>query len=132
MGECPASPISPTEGDMLQAKVVVAKVDSVAAEAREMVNFYLQASTVGMRVVVLQLSYMVGESKCQNTQMVELTVMQPFSFTTTFLTEALDETMQANTDEVFCICCSVTNLSPHSQAPHHVNLLPLPASQVHR
>eukprot|EP00092_Neocalanus_flemingeri_P018363 GFUD01019872.1.p1 GENE.GFUD01019872.1~~GFUD01019872.1.p1 ORF type:complete len:1115 (+),score=430.62 GFUD01019872.1:234-3578(+) len=111
--ECPASPISPMEGDMLQAKVMVAKVDSVSAEAREMVNFYLQASTVGMRVVVLQLSYMVGESKCQSTQMVELTVMQPFSFTTTFLTEALDETMQANTDEVFCICCSVSNLSPH-------------------
>jgi len=112
--ECPASPSSPMEGDMMmQAKVVVAKVDSVAVGSTEMVNFYLQASTVGMRVIILQLSYMVGESKCQNTQMVELTVMQPFSFTTTFLTEALDETMQANTDEVFCVCCSITNLSPH-------------------
>jgi len=64
--------------------------------------------------VVLQLTYMLEESKCMNTEMVELSVMQPFSFTTTFLTEALDETTQANTDEVFCICCSVRNLSPHS------------------
>eukprot|EP00090_Calanus_glacialis_P046275 TRINITY_DN9003_c0_g1_i1.p1 TRINITY_DN9003_c0_g1~~TRINITY_DN9003_c0_g1_i1.p1 ORF type:complete len:1113 (-),score=443.03 TRINITY_DN9003_c0_g1_i1:88-3426(-) len=110
--ECPASPTSPVEGDM-STKVMVAKVDSVQAGGKEMVNFYIQASTVGVRVVVLQLTYMLEESKCQNTEMVELSVMQPFSFTTTFLTEALDETTQANTDEVFCICCSVRNLSPH-------------------
>jgi len=114
--ECPASPLSPTEaeGDVLQTnKAVVAKVDSLAAEDKDEVNFYLQASTVGLRVIILQLSYMVGESKCQNTEIVEFTVMQPFSFTTTFLTEALEETMQANTDEVFCVCCSIKNLSPH-------------------
>ena len=68
-----------------------------------MFNFYLQASTVGVRVIVLQLSYMVCEIKCQNTQMVELTVMQPYSFTTTFLTKALYETMQANTDSFAAI-----------------------------
>jgi len=109
---CPASPTSPVEGD-LTAKVMVAKVDSVSAGGKEMVNFYIQASTVGVRVVVLQLTYMVEDGKCQHTQMVELSVMQPFTFTTTFLTEALEETTQANTDEVFCICCSVKNLSPH-------------------
>jgi len=111
--ECPVSPTSPV-GDGLSDKVVVAKVDHVDAFGEGEVNFYMQASTVGTRVLILQMTYMVEDSMCQNTQIVELSVMQPFTFTTTFLTEALEETTQANTDEVFCINCSVKNLSPHA------------------
>jgi len=111
--ECPVSPTSPV-GDGLTDKVVVAKVDHVDAFGEGEVNFYMQASTVGTRVLILQMTYMVEDSMCQNTQIVELSVMQPFTFTTTFLTEALEETTQANTDEVFCINCSVKNLSPHA------------------
>jgi len=111
--ECPVSPTSPV-GEELADKVVVAKVDHVDAMGVGEVNFYMQASTVGARVLILQMTYMVEDSMCQNTQIVELSVMQPFIFNTTFLTEALEETTQANTDEVFCINCSVKNLSPHA------------------
>ena len=45
-------------------------MDSVSAGGMEMVNFYIQASTVGVRVVVLQLTYMVEDSKLQHIQMV--------------------------------------------------------------
>jgi len=111
--ECPASPTSPVEGAMA-AQGVVSRLDNVDAGGEAIVNFYIHASTVGVRVLVMQMTYMVENRKCQSTQIVELSVMQPFTFTTTFLTEALDETTQANTDEVFCISCSVKNLSPHA------------------
>ena len=106
------SPSSPV-GEGLTDEVEMAKIDHVDAMGGE-VNFYMQASTVGARVLILQMTYMVEDSMCQNTQIVELSVMQPFIFNTTFLTEALEETTQANTDEVFCINCSVKNLSPHA------------------
>ena len=49
---------------------MVAKVDSVSAGGTEMVNFYIQASILGVRVVVLQLTYMVEDSKLQHIHMV--------------------------------------------------------------
>jgi len=111
--ESPVTPTTPVEGDLTH-KMIVAKLDKVEAREKGEVNFYMQASTVGVRVLVLQMTYMVDESMCQNIQLVELSVMQPFTFKTTFLTEALEETTQANTDELFCISCNVMNNSPHT------------------
>ena len=44
-----------------------------------------------MRVVVLQLSYILEDSKGQNTQMVELSILQAISLTTALLTVPLDD-----------------------------------------
>jgi len=111
--ESPGTPTTPGEVDVTNIKTVVGEVSDLEVEGKQQINIFLQASTVGLRVVVLQLSYIMDSSKCQSTQFLEFPVVQPFNCTTTFLTEALDETTQANTDEVFCICCSIKNLSSH-------------------
>ena len=77
------------------------------------VTFYLRASTVGPRALVVQLCYKVGGLPAMLTRTLELPVEDAFSLASTFLTNQLEETSQANTDEMFCLSLSLSSSSPH-------------------
>ena len=47
------------------------------------------------------------------TRTLELPVVDAFSLASTFLTNQLEETSQANTDEMFCLSLSLSSSSPH-------------------
>ena len=47
------------------------------------------------------------------TRTLELPVEDAFSLASTFLTNQLEETSQANTDEMFCLSLSLSSSSPH-------------------
>ena len=64
-------------------------------------QIYIRASTLGVRAIMLQLDYLVGDAACQDLQTVELPVLEPFTFSTTFLSESLEDTTKAHTDEMF-------------------------------
>ena len=80
-------------------------------------RLYLRASTVGPRVLLLQLRYSVAGLPAQLQHSLELAVMDPFSLSSCFLSQALEETTQATTDELFCVSVSLSSASPH---PLHI------------
>ena len=103
-----ATPLSTTEGGPGKVEQVVGKV---AAGEKAQETFYLRASTVGPRARVVQLCYKVGGLPAMLTRTLELPVEDAFSLASTFLTNQLQETSQANTDEMFCL--SLSSSSPH-------------------
>ena len=108
--QSPATPSSPTEEELHH---VVGSLDSLAVSARDCVVMYLQASTSGERSLTLDLSYKAGQSQCWATQILSVNVVQPFVFATTYLSQALEETQDCNTDEEFFVSCAVRNVSDH-------------------
>jgi len=105
-----ATPLSPTEGGPGKIEQVVGKM---AAGEKAQVTFYLRASTVGPRALVVQLCHKVGGLPAMLTRTLELPVVDAFSLASTFLTNQLEETSQANTDEMFCLSLSLSSSSPH-------------------
>ena len=75
------------------------------------VTFFLRASTVGPRALVVQLCYKVGGLPAMLTRTLEMPVEDAFSLASTFLTNQLEETSQANTDEMFCLSLSLSSSS---------------------
>ena len=113
----PDTPVSPTSSDPDMApdhSSVMATLDKLGNKSNGCVSIYVQASTGGERVMVLQLSCLLGQRKCSDSQLVVLDVIQPFEFVTNYLTEALEETTNCNTDEEFFVSCAVKNNSDHS------------------
>ena len=121
-----ATPLSPTEGGPGKIEQVVGKVAAgekaqvttfvmtfIQKITQTKVTFYLRASTVGPRALVVQLCYKVGGLPAVLTRTLELPVEDAFSLASTFLTNQLEETSQANTDEMFCLSLSLSSSSPH-------------------
>jgi len=111
----PETPSDQNQSDEINDHCFVAKkVQKLEKSSKECVNFYIHASTGGERVIVMQLTCILGNRKCLDLQTVSLNVIQPFEFTTNYLTEALEETTNCNTDEEFFVSCSIKNNSDHS------------------
>ena len=68
---------------------------------------------MGPRALVVQLCYKVGGLPAMLTRTLEMPVEDAFSLASTFLTNQLEETSQANTDEMFCLSLSLSSSSPH-------------------
>ena len=92
---------------------VVARLPRLGPGETRSVSVYVAASTPGERGLVLQLSCLVAARRCLDTQQLELSVEQPFQLATSYLTEALEETTNCNTDEEFFVNCAVRNQSEH-------------------
>ena len=113
--ETPSSPpTSPGAEDSPEPSSVIARLEQLPKSSKSFVEFYIQASTGGERVIVMQMSCLLGQMKCLDSQTFVLNVEQPFEFVTTYLSEALEETSNCNTDEEFFVNCSVKNNSEHS------------------
>jgi len=106
----PPSVTSPTEAAAGRVELVVG---ALAAGATTTATLYMKASTVGPRAVVLQLTCATGSLPSQLTRHLELVVEDPFTLSCTFLTKQLEETVQANTDELFLLSASLSSSSPH-------------------
>ena len=56
---------------------------------------------------------LVGDCQCSDQQTLTHDVVHPFEFSCTFLTEALEDTTNCNTDESFFVSAIVANSSEH-------------------
>ena len=92
---------------------VAAHLDDLDHMIQKNVQFYVQASTGGVREFVLHLSYYSGDVQCSDQKTIEVYVENPFQFSSMYLTEALEATLDCNTDEVFFVSAEVKNTSPH-------------------
>jgi len=122
----PATPTTPGGSQPLEIVRSRLSIDSLEAGATSGLDFYLRASTLGLRAVSCELRYqeeLEGKScTCSSFRVFELEVIPPFSFNFSLFNQELEESKQVAADENFTIVPEISCVSSHSIIIKHSRL----------
>ena len=120
--EALATPTPSTEEKTLfgsEAQPLTKKLGAVKAGSNLNLDFYLKASTTGLRGVKVQVSYRIKttediECQCSISEVINLETMEPFALDTEFLSLRQRKIDQAYTDELFLLTPKLRSLTTHA------------------
>ena len=113
----PTTPSTPGGSQPLQLIKSSVTLDSLAPGESSKLTFYLNASTIGNRVLSCQLRYtghvnnVATMSSCAT--LFNIDVIQPFTFSFLLHNKMLAESKVVHVDENFCITPKIECASPH-------------------
>ena len=115
----PTTPTTPGGSQSMELIKSCVTLASLAPGASHKLSFYLNASTLGSRVVSCQLRYTAVASNGVSTlsscaAQFTVNLVQPFSFSYTLYNKMLDESKVVHVDEDFAIAPKITCASPHN------------------